>query len=727
MIKIAFSVAVVALVTGGAGCSEPGSASPRMDAEVGSDSAPATDASHPTDAPPPPSDALLMDAQASDMAADRIEGVIPEQVEVVVTLDGEAGADILVVQAGTERQWRTGPDGRVTVDVDTEIDGDVAFVASHPAARVRAVELWWDSDFPLEIHLTRFVTADNPDYEFQDPGEPTRRADTAQCGHCHETINDAWFDSPHRKTAKNPTVQDLYAGTAAAYADEAACTTAGGRWRDGIAPGTDDVTQRCYLGDGVLPTLNPDCQEGEICQDASAFGQCADCHAPGINGQLGGRDLRDATGFAYDYGVFCNVCHQVEGIDLDAEPGVAGRLRIIRPSESASFVLGAGGYLPLTFGPSHDSPNPRMGSVQRDHFQDATLCAGCHQQDQRVLVPGETIDRDRWPDGRLPIHSTFQEWKTGALSDATQCQACHMAPDPTVDNGADLQLFPLAQVGIQGGWHRPPGHVRKHNWVGPRTPESGMLQLAAGLFVQKSRDAAGQLTAAVTVKNAACGHGLPTGEPMRNMLLLVDATCDGRPLPPRGGDVVPDFGGALQRQSAAGDWTRWPTARVGDIVRVIRRGAGWHEYDGFGRFAVGAFRAEQKGMPLETYVGEAQIVGLEDGVATFDAPLPEGDFAYLARPSHPNPGLAGAPGFGFARVTVGADGQRMVPHFAAVDIASDNRLMPQQSWTSNHIFADDCAGTPQIHARLVYRAYPPALARARGWPMEDILMTEVTR
>ncbi len=87
---------------------------------------------------------------------------------------------------------------------------------------------------------------------------------------------------------------------------------------------------------------------------------------------------------------------------------------------------------------------------------------------------------------------------------------------------------------------------------------------------------------------------------------------------------------------------------------------------------------------------------------------------------------AGAPGFAFAKVLVGRDGARMVPHFLAVDIASDNRLLPGASWTSEHVFATTCAD-PTIHATLVHRAYPLALATQRGWRIVESVMRRATR
>ena len=74
---------------------------------------------------------------------------------------------------------------------------------------------------------------------------------------------------------------------------------------------------------------------------------------------------------------------------------------------------------------------------------------------------------------------------------------------------------------------------------------------------------------------------------------------------------------------------------------------------------------------------------------------------------------------------VGGDGQRMVPHHAAVDVARDNRLLPQQAWTSTHSFPV-CDADLQVDAALVYRAWPLDLAAERGWAQVDRVMATAT-
>lgn len=652
-----------------------------------------------------PDAAMLPDAAAPDATPPRDVGPIDageDVVEVLVTLDDMPAADTLVLQGGTEVHQRTNASGVAFVTIDRAVAGDVWILASHPMARIWGHEIPDDNDGPIVIALEQFDPSDNERYIYQDPGEPDRRPNTAQCGHCHQTTNDSWFDSPHRTSASNPRLQDLYAGVAAAFADEGACAAAGGLW--------SRFNSRCELGDGVLDRLG------------GGFGACADCHAPGIDGRAGGRDLRDATGVALDYGVHCDVCHHVESVDLTAAAGVAGRLKIARPLEEGPFSLGGGGFLPVTFGPDHDVPNPKMGMVQRDHFRDSIICAGCHQLDQAALVPNQALDPTRWPQGTIPVHSTYQEWRQGPLATSAPCQSCHMPPDPLVANAGDFQRFPFASLGIQGGFLRPAGAVRQHSWIGPRAEGSGILELAAALFVAK-RVQAGLLTAEVTVRNVGCGHALPTGEPMRSLVLTVEARCGTDLQPPVGGDAVPDFGGYLASADAGADWSRWPSAQVGDGVRVVRRAGGHHDYAGFGPFSDGTFDAAAKGMPVERYAGTSSVTAVHaDGTVDFDQPLPAGDRAYLVKGA----ALAGAPGFAFARVLSGASGERMVPHYLAVDVASDNRLLPQQRWTSTHEFAVSCAD-PTVRAVLRHRQVPFGVAMTRGWDLGDRVMTEVSR
>ena len=533
---------------------------------------------------------------------------------------------------------------------------------------------------------------------------------------------DDWYKSPHRTASSNPVLQDLYAGTALALASEEDCNLSGGQWWEGVNPGTTDTIPKCYLGDGALPAYNEACGTTTPCDGvAENTGACADCHAPGINGEVGGRDLHDATGIAYDYGVHCDVCHKIESVSLEGEPGVAGKLNILRPSEEGSAIFD---WQPLTFGPYHDVANPRMGSVHRDHFLSADLCQGCHEYQSELAPTGSSIDLTRWPDG-LPVQSTFSEWEDGPYSPGAPCQSCHMPPDPDAGNTVDV-VYDEETWGLASGWWRPAGSVRKHAWYGPRQPEARMLKMAAALEVKTTQET-DTLQVDVTVTNAGAGHAIPTGEAMRSLVLAVEASCDSTVLPATGGDVIPDFGGALIKKGINEDWNIWPGAKVGQVIRVIKTTGEWHDYPGVGAFA--EMTPEEKGMPRDSIVGTSTITAVNGDQVTLDQPLPSGHIALLGETGWPVEGapsqaLAGASGFAFARVMVAPDGRRHVHHSAANDLASDNRLMPQASWTSHHQFTTDCA-TPDVRAVLLHRAYPLGMARSRGWELNDSIMVEV--
>jgi hypothetical protein len=635
-------------------------------------------------------------------------------IEVEVYLDGVLSPDTMVVQGGNTARWTTGADGRVTVEADLTVGGDIFVMASHPEARIRGGHVFADTLAPIIIELTRFDTSDNEDYVFKDPGEPGKSDVIEKCAHCHVTINEGWFDSSHKTSASNPMLQDLYLGRGHGWTSQQSCEAQGGSWTEGVAPGTQDMAMHCQLGVGV--------------KDYGSNGACADCHAPGIDGAVGGRDLSEASGYSYDYGIHCDVCHHVESVNLDLEAGVAGRLNILRPSEIPPFE-GVGEFLPLTFCPDPENPNLYMGCSQRDHFRESRFCAGCHELAQEVLDPQAVIDASRWPSGRLAVHTTYSEWEDSAMNPYVSCQSCHMpTADPSVINAADLQHFGEVNTGIAGGWPRPYGSVRQHTWSGPRSPETVKLGNPLTVSFTNEEVVDGVMSVDVSVENVGAGHAIPTGEPLRSTILLVSASCETEELKAIGGDVVPDFGGYLTRKTSDEDWSQWPQAQAGQVVRVTRLTGDHRDYKGFGPFGDGTFSAEQKGMPTEEVLGEATILEVSGGVVTLDAELPEGgDLAYLAddsvvEGSEVPQTLAGRAGFGFARVLVGADGKRMVPHFQAVDIASDNRILPGESSTSSHRFDSSCSD-PRVKVTLIQRALPYALASERGWTARDVVTT----
>lgn len=648
----------------------------------------------------------------SDVPAESVATLEPYTVRVTVTLDGVPVEGALVMQAGTRVEVSSAADGTASVWVDPAVPGAIWVVASHTAARNVGVEVAGPAE--VELAMVSIDRTDNQGYGFKEAGpESTEGGNTGQCSHCHVTLHQEWYASPHRTAASNPAVHDVYQGVASAVL-QAAC---GGVWKTVVEPGTGAAVDACSVADAVATS--------------GGTGGCADCHAPGINGEVGGRDLLDARDLEYSEGVSCDVCHHVESIHPDQAPGVGGWLSILRPSEpSDSLVLGV--FAPLVFGPYTDVLNPYMGASRRDHFHESAFCGGCHEQAQAVLVPSAEIDQSRWPTGTLPIHTTYSEWLAGPMNPSATCQSCHMPPNASAGNSADLYTaIEHLEPGVGAGWERPPGSVRAHTWWGPRQPAGGMLGLAAALAVDTTL-VDGVLTAFVTVKNVGPGHAIPTGEPLRNLILGVSARCEAE-LPFLGGDVIPEVGGAVATRSVPEDLLRFPEAQPGMLLRFVRQ-SGWYDYEGYGPFGDGRFDATEKGLPRWEWLGEGTVLAVDDaGTVTLASPVPAGaerailvEFPRELTDGAASVGVAGAPGFAFARVLVGLDGTSGVPHHLAVDVVSDNRLLPQQSFTTEHRFAADCAA-PTVSAVLVHRAFPADTARRYGWTQVDSLMDEAQR
>jgi hypothetical protein len=143
----------------------------------------------------------------------------------------------------------------------------------------------------------------------------------------------------------------------------------------------------------------------------------------------------------------------------------------------------------------------------------------------------------------------------------------------------------------------------------------------------------------------------------------------------------------------------------------------------------------EKGLPITTFVGESTILSVDaKGTVTLDDPLLSGTHAYRISNENTLPAVdgsalewAGAPGFAFARVTIGQGGERMVPHFMATDIVSDNRILPAQSSGTTHIFDSTGCKKPTSHAVLLYRPLPSELSNERLWSEPDQVIAEATR
>jgi hypothetical protein len=245
----------------------------------------------------------------------------------------------------------------------------------------------------------------------------------------------------------------------------------------------------------------------------------------------------------------------------------------------------------------------------------------------------------------------------------------------------------------------------------------------------------GALAVTTQVQQSAAGHAMPTGEPMRSLLLVLHAEACGSELSASDGMTLDDWGGALAEGvmgagvSVNGSQLTWAAAagaaKIGAIVRVVRPTGAYDDYPGVGFFADPTLTAPEKGVPIQAPIGEATITNVAGSTLTLSQPIAtqDGDVVYLGEalawpPADDTSSLAiaGHAGYSFARTLVDANGARGVPHFRAVDMVSDNRLAPGVARTTTHTFAvpPGCTSA-KVEAVLLYRPFPVALARERGW------------
>jgi hypothetical protein len=685
-----------------------------------------------------------------------VSGVVVDALDGTTPLEGA-----IVMQAGGEPALTTGPDGAFSIELTKAIPGAPTIVATKLGFRTKGFEFSELPEAAITIPILAAKPPDNQGYEYGPPGtgDQINNESTAFCDHCHTTFVKQFWSTAHSKATKDPLVQDLYAGVTEAASTAVACAAIGGEFRNGLVPGTSgDAVSKCYVGGGVLPDLNPSCGApgGLACDDPAlaaakkptAFGRCADCHAPGIDGKAGGRSLHEAVGLAFEAGNHCDPCHHVSDVDLTKPAGLGGRLVLQRPHEKQSD-LPTSKPVQVMYGPLLDVPNEFMGGSYQPKFRASELCAGCHEHHQEALLPGQSLDPARWPEG-LPIHETYDEWKgSGWGTTATPCQFCHMPPDDT-GMKSTCEVVNEQTASLVYGFVRPPDQIRKHIFRSPLEGSPRFIDTAIGFGLSLAQDVGpgGEpvLKAQVNVQNVLAGHAIPTGEPMRALVLVVRAEGCGQAWAPVDGGTIQDGGGSFARGVAGADvqangaMLAWPSgaaaAKAGMRVRVVRSTGVFDDYVGIGFFGDPSLTPQEKGLPMFTPVGEATVTGVVGSSVQLDGAITllSGDVVYLgdAMPAALDDGaaalsLAGAAGYTFMKTLVDPAGARHVPHHRAIDIASDNRVPPQGARATSHTFAipAGCA-SGKVSASLLYRPVPADMARLRGWDAKDWVVGKAT-
>ncbi|MCW5978135.1 MAG: hypothetical protein KIT09_08655 [Bryobacteraceae bacterium] len=205
----------------------------------------------------------------------------------------------------------------------------------------------------------------------------------------------------------------------------------------------------------------------------SAKKVCLGCHAP-LALRTGDLALKQKVSWE---GVTCDYCHSVRSVST----GKAN------PEATLEFSL-------VKSGPLQGASSPAHGAVFSDVHVSSLVCAPCHEY--------------RNPQG-LQVLTTYSEWQESRYGkEKAWCQSCHMGRVA----GAVVDPRVKASAGAMVNLHEMPG-------------SRSVKQLAKAIQTRMRADRKGdKLEVAVEVANVGAGHYVPTGSPIRQLIL--DVTAD---------------------------------------------------------------------------------------------------------------------------------------------------------------------------------------------------------
>ena len=205
---------------------------------------------------------------------------------------------------------------------------------------------------------------------------------------------------------------------------------------------------------------------------AAARNTCLSCHSP-LAQQLGDTTLQRKVSWE---GVTCDYCHSIREVTLGAA----------NPKARLEFNL-------IKSGPLKDAVSGAHGTVFSEVHTNATVCAPCHEY--------------RNAQG-FPVLTTYSEWqKSRYWKEGRQCQSCHMSAVKGEVVDPKFQRVATSKINL----HQMPG-----------SHSIDQLNSTIKASIQTSREG-GQIKVKVTVSNTAAGHFVPTGSPLRQLVLEVRA------------------------------------------------------------------------------------------------------------------------------------------------------------------------------------------------------------
>ena len=359
------------------------------------------------------------------------------------------------------------------------------------------------------------------------------------CGTCHarqlsEGYNevDEWGKTAHAKVLVDPYFETMYRGTN-------------------------------IYGQITNPTENYG--PGFKLDHPDQAGNCAYCHAPSTI--LASRVPTDLSSYyprpagANGEGITCDVCHKISGVVLDDnnyplidQPGMLS-FKFMRLSNS--FVFGPFSNILL---PVNDSKK-HVSSSCAPILSTSEFCAACHY--------GKFND--------VLIYNSYGEWRESQYGksdkDSTYktCQDCHMSHMDVKNVSTSLSTRSACSETTDQYQNFD------HNLMDVGPDASGkeiprMIQNAASLKVKLKYepDKDSSLRVRVEVENIKAGHKFPTDSPLRQLILVINATDQFEsPLVQVKGDKLPAWAGVSNpsmSQNGMEGYAGFPGAIYADLL-----------------------------------------------------------------------------------------------------------------------------------------------------------------
>jgi nitrate/TMAO reductase-like tetraheme cytochrome c subunit len=247
-------------------------------------------------------------------------------------------------------------------------------------------------------------------------------------------------------------------------------------------PASAEACGRCHraIHQAWKSSVHANAVESPLFQDAlevaeKTFGAparktCLGCHSPVA---VKTNDLRLRNKVSWE-GVTCDYCHSVQEVSFSGH----------NPTAKVEFTS-------VKSGPLKDVVSSAHGTAYSAVHTSSEICAPCHQY------------RNRYG---FPVLTTYSEWKESRYAkEGRTCESCHM-----YQVAGDVVDPRIEQTGLV--------KINLHQMPGSHSIEQLNRTIKAQLSTERR---GGTLEVAVDVANTAAGHYVPTGSPMRQVVLDV--------------------------------------------------------------------------------------------------------------------------------------------------------------------------------------------------------------